>query len=79
MNIEVYYDVHHPYDVDDMVASSKAGLAYDQQFFSPYQFTQYRIMEFPRYRSFAQSFLTPSRSLRVSASSVGRRSRPTSI
>lgn len=56
VNIEVYYDPHHPYDIDDMVASSKAGLDYDQQFFSPYQFTQYRIMEFPRYRSFAQSF-----------------------
>ncbi len=56
VNIEVYYDAHHPYDIDDMVASSKAGLKYDQQFFSPYQFTQYRIMEFPRYRSFAQSF-----------------------
>ncbi len=56
VNIEVFYDEHHPYDVDDMVASSKAGLDYDQQFFSPYQFTQYRIMEFPRYRGFAQSF-----------------------
>lgn len=56
VNIEVYYDPHHPYDLDDMVASSKAGLDYDQQFFSPYQFTQYRIMEFPRYRNFAQSF-----------------------
>lgn len=56
VNIEVYYDAHHPYDIDDMVASSKAGLDYDQQFFSPYQFTQYRIMEFPRYRGFAQSF-----------------------
>ena len=56
VNIEVYYDPQHTYDIDDMVASSKAGLEYDQQFFSPYQFTQYRIMEFPRYRGFAQSF-----------------------
>ncbi|GAA3765535.1 M1 family aminopeptidase [Terriglobus aquaticus] len=56
VNIEVYYDEHHPYDVDTMIASSKAGLAYDQQFFSPYQFTQYRVIEFPRYRGFAQSF-----------------------
>lgn len=56
VNLEVYYDEKHPYDVDEMLAASKAGLDYDQQFFSPYQFTQFRIMEFPRYRGFAQSF-----------------------
>jgi ABC-2 type transport system permease protein len=39
-----------------MLASSKAGLDYYQSNFSPFQFTQFRIMEFPRYRSFAQSF-----------------------
>lgn len=56
VNLEVYYDSDHPYDIDDMLASSKAGLDYYQANFSPYQFTQYRIMEFPRYRGFAQSF-----------------------
>jgi ABC-2 type transport system permease protein len=39
-----------------MLASSRAGLDYDQKNFSPYQFAQYRIFEFPRYREFAQSF-----------------------
>jgi ABC-2 type transport system permease protein len=56
INIEVYYDPHHPYDVDDMIASSKAGLAYYEKNYSPFQFKQFRIMEFPRYRGFAQSF-----------------------
>jgi ABC-2 type transport system permease protein len=56
VNLEVYYDPAHAYDIDDMLASSKAGLDYYQAHFSPYQFTQYRIMEFPRYRNFAQSF-----------------------
>jgi ABC-type transport system involved in multi-copper enzyme maturation permease subunit len=56
VNLEVYYDPAHPYDIDDMLASSRAGLDYFQTHFSPYQFTQYRIMEFPRYRTFAQSF-----------------------
>jgi ABC-2 type transport system permease protein len=56
INIEVYHDVHHPYDVDDMIASSKAGLAYYEKNFSPFQFRQFRILEFPRYRGFAQSF-----------------------
>jgi aminopeptidase N len=56
VNLEVYYDPAHTYDIDDMLASSRAGLDYFQAHFSPYQFSQYRIMEFPRYRSFAQSF-----------------------
>ncbi|HUB32371.1 MAG TPA: M1 family aminopeptidase [Bryobacteraceae bacterium] len=56
VNLEVYYDPAHTYDIDDMLASSRAGLTYFQTRFSPYQFAQYRIMEFPRYRSFAQSF-----------------------
>jgi ABC-2 type transport system permease protein len=56
VNLEVYYDPAHTYDIDDMLASSRAGLDYYQAHYSPYQFTQYRIMEFPRYRSFAQSF-----------------------
>ena len=56
VSIEVYYDPAHTHDLDDMVASSRAGLDYDQAHFSPYQFAQYRIMEFPRYRGFAQSF-----------------------
>jgi hypothetical protein len=54
--IEVYYDPAHKYDVDDMIASSKAGLTYYEKHYSPFQFRQYRILEFPRYRGFAQSF-----------------------
>ncbi len=56
VNLEVYYDPAHTFDIDDMLASSRSGLDYFQAHFSPYQFTQYRIMEFPRYRQFAQSF-----------------------
>jgi hypothetical protein len=54
--LEVYYTPGHEYDIDDMLASSKAGLDYYQQNFSPFQFQQFRILEFPRYRGFAQSF-----------------------
>ena len=56
VNIEVYSAPAHPYDVDDMIASSKAGLAYYEKNFSPFQFRQFRVLEFPRYRTFAQSF-----------------------
>jgi len=54
--LEVYYDPQHTYDVNDMLASSRSGLDYYQRVYSPYQFNQYRIFEFPRYRTFAQSF-----------------------
>ena len=54
--IEVYHDAAHPYDVDDMIDASKAGLAYYEKNFSPFQYRQFRILEYPRYRTFAQSF-----------------------
>ena len=54
--LEVYYDPAHTYDIDDMLASARAGLDYYQRVYSPYQFKQFRIFEFPRYRTFAQSF-----------------------
>jgi ABC-type transport system involved in multi-copper enzyme maturation permease subunit len=54
--VEVYHLASHNYDVDDMIESAKAGLTYYEKNFSPFQFRQYRILEFPRYRSFAQSF-----------------------
>ncbi len=56
INIEVYHIPAHNYNVDDMIVASKAGLDYYEKNYSPYQFKQYRILEFPRYRSFAQSF-----------------------
>jgi aminopeptidase N len=56
VNIEIYYDPKHTFDVDDFVAASKAGLDYYQTNYGPFQFAQYRILEFPRYRGFAQSF-----------------------
>jgi hypothetical protein len=56
VSIEVYYDRKHEYNVARMIESSKKGLEYFSKNFGPYQFRQFRILEFPRYRSFAQSF-----------------------
>jgi ABC-2 type transport system permease protein len=56
VNLEVYYDPAHPYNVAEMLEGSRAGLDYYQANFSAFQFKQFRIMEFPRYRAFAQSF-----------------------
>jgi ABC-type transport system involved in multi-copper enzyme maturation permease subunit len=54
--IEIYYQPGHEYDLDAMIAGVKDGLAYDSANFGPYQHHQVRILEFPRYASFAQSF-----------------------
>src|SRR5499426_1470515 len=56
VSVEVYYDRQHEYNVARMVESTKKGLDYFSKNFGPYQFRQFRILEFPRYRSFAQSF-----------------------
>ena len=56
VNIEVYYHPNHHWNVDRMIESSKDSLDYFQKVFSPYQHKQLRIIEFPGYRSFAQSF-----------------------
>jgi len=54
--LEVYYDHKHPYNVDRMIASAKKSLDYYTREFSPYQFRQLRILEFPKYATFAQAF-----------------------
>jgi ABC-2 type transport system permease protein len=54
--IEIYYDAKHPYNVDRMIDSVKQSLTYFQSHFTPYQHKQVRILEFPGYQRFAQSF-----------------------
>ncbi|MEK6376011.1 MAG: ABC transporter permease subunit [Acidobacteriota bacterium] len=54
--IEIYYDPKHPYNVQRMVDGVKRSLDYFTANFSPYQHKQVRILEFPRYARFAQSF-----------------------
>ncbi|MEO8779583.1 MAG: M1 family aminopeptidase [Rhodanobacter sp.] len=54
--LEVYYDAHHPKNVDRILAAMKHALDYYTTHFGPYQFRQLRILEFPDYAAFAQSF-----------------------
>jgi uncharacterized membrane protein len=56
VNIEVYYHSDHTYNLDRMIKGVKRSLDYYTASFSPYQHKQVRILEFPRYASFAQSF-----------------------
>ncbi|MHB8284206.1 MAG: M1 family metallopeptidase, partial [Caulobacteraceae bacterium] len=56
VDLAVYYHPAHAWNVDRMIAALKVGLDYDQANFSRYQFRQVRILEFPDYAQFAQSF-----------------------
>jgi len=56
VDLAVYYHPAHPYNVTRMIKAMKASLDYCSTHFSPYQFRQLRILEFPGYESFAQSF-----------------------
>lgn len=56
INIEIFHHPTHTYNLERYVKSVKASLDYFGKNFSPYQYKQLRILEFPRYASFAQSF-----------------------
>jgi ABC-type transport system involved in multi-copper enzyme maturation permease subunit len=56
ISLEIYYHKGHEYDLDRMFNGMKKALSYYTANFSPYQHKQVRILEFPRYATFAQSF-----------------------
>jgi len=56
VNLEIYYHPTHTYDLDRMMLGMKSALEYCTTSFSPFQFKQVRIIEFPRYGTFAESF-----------------------
>lgn len=56
VDIEVYYHEPHTFNVDRMIDGVKKSLDYFTKNFGPYQHRQVRIIEFPRYATFAQAF-----------------------
>jgi ABC-2 type transport system permease protein len=55
IDIVVYYHPTHTWNVQRMIYAVKKSLAYYTANFGPYQHRQVRIVEFPRYATFAQS------------------------
>ncbi len=56
VDVEVYYHKGHEYNVDKMMKSLKKSLTYYSKNFMEYPHEQARIIEFPRYATFAQAF-----------------------
>lgn len=57
IQIEVYYDKKHPYNVDAMLKSAQSSLKYYSENYMPYPHKELRIVEVP-YVGFAQSLPT---------------------
>ncbi|WP_338770656.1 M1 family aminopeptidase [Massilia sp. METH4] len=56
VGIEIYYHPGHEFNLDRMTRGAKDALEYYTRNFGPYQHKILRIVEFPRYRDFAQSY-----------------------
>ena len=56
VEIAVYYNPAHAWNVDRMIQGAKDALDYYNANYTAYPYHQLRILEFPNYASFAQSF-----------------------
>jgi ABC-2 type transport system permease protein len=56
VNIEIFHHPTHTHNLDRFVNGVKKSLDYFTANYGPYQYRQLRILEFPRYSTFAQSF-----------------------
>lgn len=56
VDIEIFYHPGHDYNLDRFNAAYKDGLKYFSETYGSFQFRQMRLLEFPRYAGFAQSF-----------------------
>lgn len=56
VDLEVYYDKKHSVNIEKMLDAMERSLEYYTTHFGPYYHKQCRIIEFPRYATFAQAF-----------------------
>ncbi|MFL6708701.1 MAG: M1 family aminopeptidase [Massilia sp.] len=56
VTIDLYYHPGHEFNLDRIVKGARLALDYSSSHFSPYQHKVLRIVEFPRYARFAQSY-----------------------
>ena len=56
VELAVYFHPQHEHNVQRMLDAMKVSLDLFSEKFTPFQFKQARILEFPAYESFAQSF-----------------------
>jgi ABC-2 type transport system permease protein len=68
VKLAVYYHPTHDVNVDRMIRSMRASLAYYGEQFGPYQFDELRVVEFPLYSPGARRASIPATSIAPSSS-----------
>jgi len=56
IKLAVYHDADHDFNLESFLNSAKVSLEYYSENLAPYKFDHLKIVEFPRYAQFAQSF-----------------------
>ena len=56
VQLSVFYHPAHEWNVERIIESLTDSISYFSETYSPYQYRQMRVLEFPAYASFAQSF-----------------------
>ncbi|OOG69433.1 M1 family aminopeptidase [Algoriphagus sp. A40] len=56
VNLEIFHDEKHQYNLDRFLGAYQDGITYFSETYGDFQFRQMRLLEFPRYSTFAQSF-----------------------
>lgn len=56
VSIEIYYHPQHASNINAMLTTAKRGLEYYSSEFAPYQYSYFRMIEYPRYRTNVQAF-----------------------
>jgi hypothetical protein len=56
IDIEIFHDSKHKFNLNRFKEAYKDGLEYFSKSYGDFQYRQMRLMEFPRYAGFAQSF-----------------------
>nr|MCU0403546.1 hypothetical protein [Chitinophagaceae bacterium] len=56
VNLEIFHHKPHTRNLDRFMAAYRDGIDYFSKTYGDFQFRQMRLLEFPRYASFAQSF-----------------------
>lgn len=54
--LEIFYDKKHAFNLKRFTLALRDGIQYYSKTYGPFQFRQMRVLEFPRYAEFAQSF-----------------------
>ena len=56
VDLEIYHDDRHAYNIDTMLATARQALAYYSAEFAPYNIPYFRIVEYPGYRQALKAF-----------------------